>query len=268
MGHPLSMFATVVLAVALTCAATLLVRRVVDHQYLREHGPLGALYATFGVMYSVLIASTVVSVWERYETAEMTVLAETNAIFDLNRIAEGFPADIRDLLQQRTLAYADAVADTEWPAMANHTAPSPEANAAMVALYRAYVELPDADARADPLFTASLDQLDKLDDARGERLSLSKRGLPPPLWTALYVGGVLTVVFSLLLATEKTASHLLATGAMAAMIVMLLVLVSDLDAPFQPPLGIPATEFSRGIGLLQPGVAAPAAGSPAASATP
>lgn len=268
MPHPLSMFATVALAVAVTLGAVLLVRRTVARQYLSEHGPLGALYATFGVMYSVLIASTVVSVWERYETAEATVLAESNAIFDLNRLAEGFPDDVRDKLQRHALAYADAVAATEWPAMADHTAPSPEAGAAIVALYRAYVQLENASVRTDPLYTASLDQLDKLDDARGERLSLSKRGLPPPLWTALILGGILTVVFTFLLATESTASHLLAAGSMAAMIVMLLVLISDLDAPFQPPLGIPATEFSRGIGLLEQEVAAHGVGTPVASPVP
>ena len=126
----------------------------------------------------------------------------------------------------------------------------------------------DPAIRADPAFAASLDALNRLDDARGGRLLESARALPGGLWAALIVGGLMTLFFTFLLGTESAVSHAAIAGSVAGFIMLLLILIHDLDTPFQQPLEISPAPLVRGLTLLEQedrAMSPPPAATPASS---
>ncbi|HEX5499609.1 MAG TPA: hypothetical protein VFX03_10295, partial [Thermomicrobiales bacterium] len=157
----------------------------------------------------------------------------------------------RALVRQRVADYGYAVIDTEWPAMERRTAPSPQGTAAIVKLFAAYTAMRDPAIRADPAYAASLDALDQLDNARGGRLLQSDRSLPGGLWAALISGGVVLLYFTFLLGTESRVSHALIAATLVGFTALLLILIHDLDTPFQQPLEISPAPLVRGLNLLE-----------------
>jgi hypothetical protein len=257
--------ALIALSMIVTVAVLLIVRRWLPARIADDFAAIGPSAATFGVLYSVILASTVVASWSRYEGANELVLDEENALFNLVRLADAFPTADRALIRQRVAAYGHAVVDTEWPAMERGAAPSPQAADAIVDLYNAYAFVRDPAVRADPAFAASLDALNQLDNARGGRLLQSTRSLPGGLWVALIAGGVITLFFTFLLGTESAISHASIAAVLAGFTTLLLILIHDLDTPFQQPLQISPAALVRGLERLELGGTAVL---PAASPTP
>jgi hypothetical protein len=243
--------ALIAASVVITIGGLLVVRRWLPTRMADDLAAIGPSAATFGVLYGVILGSTVVGSWNRYEGANQLVLDEENALFNLVRLADAFPAAERDLVRQRVADYGHTVIETEWPAMERRAAPSRQSTAAIERLYDAYAAIRDPAVRADPAFAASLDALSRLDDARGGRLLESDRALPGGLWAALIVGGLMTLFFTFLLGTESAVSHAAIAGSVAGFTVLLLILIHDLDTPFQQPLAISPASLARGLTLLE-----------------
>ena len=71
----------VVLPTALAMCAQLLIRRWVGVDRLAKNNEIaGFKFATVGVIYAVLLAFTVVVVWEKFNDAELAVAEEAGAI--------------------------------------------------------------------------------------------------------------------------------------------------------------------------------------------
>ncbi|HEU5433082.1 MAG TPA: hypothetical protein VFU81_15550 [Thermomicrobiales bacterium] len=244
-------YAAVAGSVVLAVAVTVVVRRWLPARIADDFAAIGPSAATFGVLYSVILASTVVASWNRYEAANQLVLDEENALFNLVRLADAFPAADRALVRQHVADYGHAVIDTEWPAMARRDAPSPQAAAAIAGLYDVYARIDDPAVRADPAFVASLDALNQLDNARGGRLLQSDRSLPSGLWVALISGGMILLFFIFLLGTASRISHALIAAALVGFTALLLILIHDLDTPFQEPVAISPAALVRGMALLE-----------------
>ena len=228
------------------------VRRLVPHETRVAHTPVaGYVYATVAVIYGVILAQVVVAAWDEYKEAGSAAEREANALVDLLRLAEGFPAAEQEAVEQALVAYARAVIDEEWPAMGREEAPSEEAKARLVDLWRAYERSEQGPAGESARFAASLDELEELDDARGARLLASRRGLPGLMWATLVVGAGLTVGFAYIFAVESRASHALMVVVLTALIALLLALVQDLNAPFRGGTRIAPDGFERVLRLAE-----------------
>lgn len=242
--------AVVGLSVGLALLGQALVRRRVPHATLVAHTVVaGYVYATLAVVYAVILAQVVVAAWDGYEEARAAAEAEASAALDLFRLAEGFPQPARGEIEAALIAYARAVVDEEWPAMASRAAPTAEAAARVVALYRVYDRVEGGALATSARYAASLDELDELDDARGLRLLASRRGLPGLMWTVLVAGGVLTVGFAYFFGVENRIAQGSMLAALAALIALLLLLVQSLDAPFRGAARLPPDGFGRMLEL-------------------
>lgn len=242
--------ATMVLLTALASVVAavigaLIARRYVSAEALEDHLPAaGAVYATLGVLYAVILGQIVVAAWDRYSAAESAVSNEVGALFSLIRLADALPPGDGEPLRQAAFAYGDAVIDVEWPAMARGEAPSPEAAQALAAMYRAYGAVAAGPLGANPVVAASLTELDALDDARGDRLLASISGIPPLMWLVLVVGGLVTVAFTYMFSVASRTAHLLMVVAVAGTLALLLALVEGLNEPFREPMAIAPEGFA------------------------
>jgi len=246
MGADIEVVAVVVGSILLSLAGLAVVRRLVPCEALVDHTAVaGAVYATIAVVYGVILGQLVVAAWDDFEDARGAEIAEAGSLFDLIRLAEAFPAPQRGELQEAALAYGRAVVDREWPAMARGEAPDPAAAAAIDDLYRRYARLAGGPVGGLAPYAASLDELDEMDDARGERILASERGLPGLMWGVLVAGGVLTVGFTYLFGVQNRISHAVMVGALAAIVALLLALVANLDSPFRDPIGLRPAGFER-----------------------
>ena len=253
MGPILQSAAIVTLAVVAALLGLLVVRRRVPIAALSPHTAVAsAVYATLGVVYGVILGQVVVAAWGDFEDARSSATAEAASLLNLYRLAEGFPSSDRDAIQQAAVAYGRAVVDQEWPAMARRQAPSPAATAAIAHLYQISTQLARGPESATDIYAATLDELDELDGARGERLLASQRGLPTLMWVILVAGGVTLVGFTYLFGVENGIAHALMLIALTAGLALLLILVRALDAPFREPVHIPPDSFQRVLRLAAP----------------
>ncbi|HET7092491.1 MAG TPA: hypothetical protein VFI22_03410, partial [Thermomicrobiales bacterium] len=70
-------------SVVATVVVLLVIRRWLPARIADDIAAIGPSAATFGVLYSVILASTVVASWNRYEDANQLVLDEENSLFNL-----------------------------------------------------------------------------------------------------------------------------------------------------------------------------------------
>ena len=118
----------------------------------------------------------------------------------------------------------------------------------------------EAGARAealDPVYAASLQQLDTLDEARRSRVLLGEDRLPEAMTVTLIIGAVVTVGFSYLFAVEDGWIQGLMTASLATMVALLLPLERPLDTSYEGVSAIEPTtmelvraEIDAGLGVI------------------
>jgi hypothetical protein len=109
----------------------------------------------------------------------------------------------------------------------------------------------------DPVYAASLQQLDALDEARRSRVLLGRDRLPEAMTLTLIIGAVVTVGFSYLFAVEEGWIQGLMTASLATLVALLLLLEYQLDTPYggvsaiEPTaMELVRTEIDAGLGVI------------------
>ena len=228
------------LIVLVSLAGLALVRRLVPPARLAGHTDVaGYIYAVVGVLYAVILAQVVIAAWEEYEDARTAAANEANAVLNLHRLARQWPATDDNAVRSGLMEYAQHVVSVEWPELAQGDLMAAIDPSATDRLWSIYDEIGQSPAGATPAFSASLDQLDALDEARRTRFLLAAFGLPQIMSATLLIGGVVTVGFSYFFAVENRWAHVLLTSSLAVMVSLLLLLEYQLETPFE---GIDAIE--------------------------
>jgi hypothetical protein len=260
--------AVIGLSIGAALVGQVVVRRLVRQELLSAHTTVaGIIYATLAVVYGVILGQVVIAAWGDYTDAENAVDLEVSSLVNLYRLADGWPAADREAVQQAVIAYAQAVLDSEWPAMQRGELPvSAGGYPPMLAIWEAYREITEPSVRASYEFGASIGELTDLESARSLRLVVSERPLPNLLWAALFTGAVITVAFSYLLAVENRLVQGMMLGALSGLIALLLFLVHTLEYPFRGSTGIEPSAFK--VMLVQTGPPATRDGPAGPVATP
>jgi hypothetical protein len=224
--------AAILLPTLAAVAGTFLIRRRLPSAVLRSsHDVSAAILSVIGTLYAVVLAFTVVIVWEHYSDAGSAAEREGTDLGDLWRLAGAFDPVDGDRVNRALVVYARAVVDREWPAMVNGRS-DPETWKAMDALWSTYRSMVPRTAVQQIAYSESIRRLDELSDSRRLRLHSLAADVPFLMWLLLIVGGVVVVGFCFLFAPESVGVHALMVGLLAAMIAANLCLVSEFDNPF------------------------------------
>jgi uncharacterized protein DUF4239 len=236
---PLSlMIALIVVApTAAAMVAQVLIRKWVGVERLAKNNEIaGFKFATVGVIYAVLLAFTVIVVWEKFSAAEAAVANEAGATAALFRYADGKEPEAV-ALRAALVAYLNADVEDEWPAMARESE-SPATQRALDSLYRAAMALNRSTARSAADMAEVFRQLDSITAARRVRLQLATGLVPNVIWIVLFMGALLTVGFTLFFGSENLLAQISMTGVLSVLVTMGLVVIVSLDHPFTGPVYI------------------------------
>jgi hypothetical protein len=227
----------VVIPTVLAMIAQLLIRRWVGIETLAKNNEIaGFKFATVGVIYAVLLAFSVIVVWEKFNEAQTTVAEEAGATAALFRYAEGKEPEAI-AVRAALVNYLKTAIDEEWPAMSLES----EAHGltqALNQLYSAALALNRSGPRNTADMTEVFRQIDNVTAARRIRLHLATGLVPDVIWIALFMGALLTVGFTLFFGSENLLAQVSMTGVLSLLVTLGLVVIISVDHPFTGPVYI------------------------------
>jgi hypothetical protein len=226
-----------IIPTAIAMGAQILIRRLAGVDKLVKNNEIaGFKFATVGVIYAVLLAFSVIVVWEKFNNAQDAVAEEAGAIAALFHYSEGNEAEAQ-AVRTAVANYLKLTIDKEWPAMARQ-ANSHEVTLALNGIYAAALALNQTSTRDTADMSEVFRQIDSVTSARRLRLHLSTGLVPDVIWIALFLGAGLTVGFTLFFGSENFIAQVAMTGVLSFLVTMGLVVIVSIDHPFTGPVHI------------------------------
>ena len=226
-------FLVVSLAVIAAVAGAAVVQRRVPQELRKSHTTgLGQIQGALGATFGVIIGFSAFIVLNKYHTAIQTVQTEAGDVMEIYRLAEPLPEAKREPVQRLDASYARAVIKEEWPLMRQGRS-STRTEASIKVLRESIQEGYKTSTGTDQYFFGQeLSVMDQLESDRVARLVILRQRLPELLWVSLIVLAVMLMGFSYMIGMESRLLHLLAIGAMAGGIALVLFTIAELDNPF------------------------------------
>jgi hypothetical protein len=230
-------------SLALAALVLWLLERHVPHPRRELHNDVaGFIFAGIGVIYAVLLAFVVISVWENVDSARQTTFKEADALAGVYWISRELPLPVGATIEHDTLDYAHTVQDTEWPLMGSHKS-SPQATQEVYAIRNAVNSFQPADPQQEVLYEHAVSHVEDLATERRARLTEVEDSVPPILWGALILGAVVTIGFTYLFGLSNTLVHSLMVLSLTALVVGSLILVKEMNYPFLGVTKVEPTAF-------------------------
>ena len=198
-----------------------------------------------GVIFALILALALVSVWENRDSAEGHVAAEASSLHETTLLAASLlPAD-QQRIQQAADAYAGYVIRTEWPAMRSRKEAGDTGWQLLSGLRTAFLSADVATPARQAVLSDATTQLSNLADARRGRLDDAEKHMPSVLWIGLILGGLLTVALTFIYGIEQRFTHVGMVMGLAALIGFMLILIYNLDNPFNRGIGTDSAPFTH-----------------------
>ncbi|MEV8316456.1 hypothetical protein AB0Q95_20025 [Streptomyces sp. NPDC059900] len=198
-----------------------------------------------GVLYALVLGLALVSVWDTNSGAEDHTATEASAAHQIHLLAAGLPADQAAVMRGEIETYIRHVTEQEWPAMAEG-APLGPTGWRLLDDVRASGQVPaDATPAQQATGQETLAQLSTLDEARRGREADSTQRLSPVIWFGLIVGGGLTIAFMFMFGVQRSFTHVVMVMGLSALITFTVLLIYQLDSPFQGLFAVDPAAFTR-----------------------
>jgi hypothetical protein len=191
----------------------------------------GFLIAVVGVLYAVTLAFIVIITWEDFSSARDTVSQEAGALRSVVRDSSALPDPAGSQMTQLAVRYGEEVSVGEWKSMNEGKAD----DAAFDLITQMFATLKAADGTTPAQQAFLADALNRLNDVaqdRAKRINTATEGTPGALWTAIIVGGVLTMGFALLFGVANERLHYLMVGGLAGIIALQIFVILVLSFPY------------------------------------
>jgi hypothetical protein len=215
----------------LACLGPSLVRRFVALEKLTTNNEVaGFKFATVGVLYAVLLAFSIIVVWEKFNDAEASVEKEAGAAAAMYHLSSGLNEPQASALRGALTFYLRSVISNEWPAMENGKE-SGGTHQALDGIYKATLGAARSQS-GTPLISEIFNQLDTLTQARRSRIAAAEGMVPEILWVVLFVGAVVTISFTFFFGTRNLRAQMLMTALLSVLIFSELLIAVVLDRPF------------------------------------
>ncbi len=231
--------ATVVLSVG----GLVLARRFMSIESLRScHDVASALLSVVGTMYAVLLGLVVVDAMSRFQQGMAITEQEANSLADVFLLAESFPKEKREKIQNLCHTYATLVVETEWKEMDCQRICG-NARKTAIALMKAVEDFEPSTEREKAIFPIAVSEVCEVWDNRRARTNMSSHGIPAVEWIVLVIGGVITVAFSYFFGLESAKAQIGMTSMVATVIALNMYLVVLFGYPFSGALKVNPEAF-------------------------
>jgi Protein of unknown function (DUF4239) len=219
--------------------------RIWPQEKRREHNDLiGWQLGILGTTYAVILGFMLYTVWTTFCDAELNADLEANALRNVYRLAEGLPPPQRALLEKQSRAYADAVLNEDWPAMAQNRIPD-ESHVVNQAMWRTLMSVKTATQSEITAEDHALFELASLTEHRRTRLLQSAYRLPTIFWCVLIVGGAVTIISASMFGSINVKLHSLQVFCFSLLITLVLLAIADVNLPFRGWVHVSKFAFIR-----------------------
>ncbi|MFI1394355.1 hypothetical protein [Streptomyces sp. NPDC020681] len=229
------------LAMAAACAVVLVVTLLshrlnragsVDGEAAETPDVLEYMTMMVGVVYAIVLGLAIAGVWEARSAAQDDVRREAQALYEVTKRAEVYPADVQEGLRADIDEYVSHVVHQEWPRMIDRNELSGRGGELLDVVRADIAQRKPADELEAQAYQPMLDQVAIADDARNARAENAGETLPGVVWFGLISGALVTIGLIFTMQMGRSSRELLLAGLFSALIAFLLFLVWDFDAPF------------------------------------
>lgn len=234
-----------VIAIVTSIAGVLAIRRIIGAEKLKGHNDVaGPIFSTIGVIYAVLLAFIIITVWQNFDRSNANVTKEANYYADIYCHAGGLTEPVRDAVRETLEEYVKAIVNEEWPGLSSGEGNEhiQELGAQLWGLLYDY----QPETEREKIFTVeTLRSISNAAEVRGQRLMDARTGINPLLWVIILLGGIITVGFTFFFGSENLKVHLIMTTLLAALTVLILLAILIMDYPFTGDVSISPESFLR-----------------------
>ena len=224
---------------AVTVTAMLLVRRrAPEGSYFSDGDRASGVFGVLATGFSVLLGFIIFLAFTSYDQSRAGAETEALVVAQQVETAQLFPAAVRADLTGDLICYGRSVVDDEWERMEAGTL-GDAINPWGVALFQTLEDVEPKTAVEQSAFDKWLEQTASREEARSDRIHGAVGVIPSPLWIVLFFISAVIFVFILFFADsgERAVTQGLLMGAVTAVIVTMLLLLSFLDSPFHTDVG-------------------------------
>jgi hypothetical protein len=219
--------------VSLTYILMLWIHRAISFEVRRQHNDvIGFIIAVVAVFYGLIIASVLVIGINRFDHAQQVVENEANLIGDVVRNARAISPQVEGPVKQLAAQYLEDVITKEWPAQIHEQRTILGLNT-LTELTQAISRYEPRNQREAAFYSQLILTLNKLYDARRERIFLAGEGIAGEVWAVTLAGAILTICFTLLFGIQNRRIHFLLASFLAVSLALIFALVAMFDRPFQ-----------------------------------
>lgn len=233
------------LAATITTLIHVLIHRRVKGALLQPHNEVtAAVYATFGVLYAVILGLLVSHGQTRRDLVAESSVREAAMLVDASQAARTFSPAVADSLRVACLRYAVHVAEQEWNVdLENNQIKTHHHHFGRI--WEIVRSIEPVGPRQESVYLSMLDVLSAMSEERYQRISATGDHMSPFLKVVLLIGAGVTVVFLWFFGMHDRRIHLIYTWLVSLMLALVLVLIFALDNPMQLGVGVKPDAYLR-----------------------
>ncbi len=225
---------------SLTVLCILLVRKLFKLHYLeRHHDITSTIFSNFSVLYSVLIAFTIINAQNSYDSADNAILMEAIHLDLLYRDAQLFSNSDKEKIHIALTSYVKSIREDEW----GLSFPSEKTSLAFKNLWQCYYALDASSKKQELWYTLSINRLNELVDSRAERIHAASALIGAQMWTFLISGGIIFLFFLCCFESKQLGIYLIMSFFTAGAISISLFLIYSLNNIFTGSAQISSEPF-------------------------
>ena len=243
----LILWAVITLAVVLAMLAHRWRKRDETHEYQVVLGFVGSAY---GLLLGLLVVFAV----GHYSDTRREAQKEASSLVALWDTLGVYPRETRDAVQHDLICYMRAIVEDDWPAMERGSRLEDPRTLAFGDRVRTGIRgLPLDDDRQRAAFGRASTLISDAGASRQQLLFFTEPEIPTVLWVLIYVGAFLIVFLVGTHYAERPRGLVAALGSMAALLTVIVVVLTMLDNPFTAGARVQPNSMRDGIDLVSVG---------------
>jgi len=210
----------------------------------------GVFYATYGILYAIIIGFILVGALGRYEELKLAVDSEINVIQNIRDFLIYFSdtssiqsAELKGSRSEQVSVllnirrclhnYVKSVNEKEWLEMSDKTEMTdPDSTQELKAIIHSVSKLKSEDENDSIALASIINLLSELTNHRAKRIYLSNEEIPPPIMKLLIFMSVFLVAGFFILGVQNIWVHLIMIISFSVTIQLIINLLIDLNTPF------------------------------------
>jgi hypothetical protein len=217
-------------------------RRFKLSETLVDNGVVGWFFSGAITIYGITLGLIAITTWENSSHVSDIASREAATIAALYSDSAGFGSPLADQLRAKLREYTRFVIEKAWPAQRRGEILN-DGNRVLDEFQGLLLANEPNTEGLRIVQTEVFDTFNELLELRRQRTEAVNQGVPHVIWLVIVLGGALTIAVSYCFQVQQFRLHLLLTTSLAAMIGLLVFLISALDRPYRGAVSVEPTAY-------------------------